>query len=236
VSPSDHTKDALAELALPHRRSLSDDVVDRLRSAIIRGEFEPDQRLSEAALAEAFGVSRGPIREALTQLEREGLLKVERHRGARVTRLSTADIDEIYSFRTAMERLAIERATRFADDDDFAAMQAVVDELKVAIAAGDTRRTVELDAAFHDLVYRAARHSRLYLAWSTLRPQIETFLHSRSTDTQDYFAKALHEHVALLTVIRARDPKRAVEMIDEHLRTAYVRLSEITSETPPVTP
>jgi DNA-binding GntR family transcriptional regulator len=222
-------KDALGELAIPLRRSLSDDVVDRLRSAIIRGEFEPDQRLSEAALAEAFGVSRGPIREALTQLEREGLLKVERHRGARVTRLSQADIDEIYSLRTAMERLAIERAARLADDDDFAAMEAVVEELKMAVAAADARRTVELDVAFHDLVYRAARHSRLYLAWSTLRPQIETFLHTRSTDTQDYFAKALHEHVALLEIIRSREPKRAVKMIDDHLRTAYVSLTKMQS-------
>ncbi|BDE08032.1 GntR family transcriptional regulator [Vulcanimicrobium alpinum] len=220
-------KDALGELAIPLRRSLSDDVVDRLRSAIIRGEFGPDQRLSEAALADAFGVSRGPIREALTQLEREGLLKVERHRGARVTRLSKEDIDEIYSLRTVMERLAIERAARFADEDDFAAMEGVVEELKAAVAASDARRTVELDAAFHDLVYRAARHSRLYLAWSALRPQIETFLHSRSTDTQDYFTKALHEHVALLKIIRAREPERAIEMIEEHLRTAYVRLSEM---------
>lgn len=222
-------KDALGELAIPIRRSLSDDVVDRLRSAIIRGEFEPDQRLSEAALAEAFGVSRGPIREALTQLEREGLLKVERHRGARVTRLSQADIDEIYSLRTAMERLAIERAARLADEDDFKAMAAVVEELKAAVAHADAARTVELDAAFHDLVYRAARHSRLYQAWATLRPQIETFLHTRSTDTQDYFAKALHEHVALLAIIRSRDSERAVEMIDDHLRTAYVRLSKLQS-------
>jgi DNA-binding GntR family transcriptional regulator len=222
-------KDALGELTIPLRRSLSDDVVDRLRSAIIRGEFEPDQRLSEAALAEAFGVSRGPIREALTQLEREGLLKVERHRGARVTRLSQADIDEIYSLRTAMERLAIERAARLADDNDFAAMEAVVQELKTAVAAADARRTVELDVAFHDLVYRAARHSRLYLAWSTLRPQIETFLHTRSTDTQDYFAKALHEHVALLEIIRSREPERAVEMIDDHLHTAYVSLTKMQS-------
>jgi DNA-binding transcriptional regulator YhcF (GntR family) len=122
--------DALTGLSLSNRRSLSDDVVDLLRAALVRGTFEPGQHLNEAGLAEKLGVSRGPIREAFVELQREGLLTLERHRGARVNRLSRTDIDEIYELRKALERLAVERAVRQATEDDFAAMSDVVTKLR----------------------------------------------------------------------------------------------------------
>jgi DNA-binding GntR family transcriptional regulator len=226
---SDPLDDHSGELAPTNRRSLSDDVADRLRSAIVLGNFEPGQHLSEAALAEKLGTSRGPIREALAALEREGLLTIERHRGARVMRLSQIDIDEIYELRHALERLAVERALRSATDDDFVAMETIVAELRAAVKARDVRAVVTLDVRFHDAIYRAANHARLYQAWSTLRPQIETFLHSRSLDTRDYLKKAVREHAELLDVIRSRSKRNAIAMIDDHLRSAYERLSQLSS-------
>ncbi len=223
----DPVRETLGDFAPANRRSLADDVTDRLRTAIVRGSFGPEQHLSEVALAEKFGVSRGPIREAFVELEREGLVKIERHRGARVTRLSQADIDEIYELRTALERLAMERAVRYATDDDFAAMDEVIELMRRAVKAGDAHGTVTLDVRFHDLVYRAARHTRLYASWSNLRPQIETFLHSRSMDTRDYLKKAVREHAELRDVIRSRSKRNAIAMINEHLRSAYERLSQL---------
>lgn len=216
-------------LSLPNRRSLSEDVVDLLRAALVRGAFAPGQHLNEAGLAEKFGVSRGPIREAFVALEREGLLTLERHRGARVTVLSQADIDEIYQLRQALERLAVERAVRFATADDFAAMTATVEQLKRAVQEVDLHGAVALDVRFHDLIYVAAHHSRLYLSWATLRPQIETFLHSRSTDTHDYLDKAEREHTELLDVLRSKSKRNAVRLIDSHIRSAYERLSQLSS-------
>jgi DNA-binding GntR family transcriptional regulator len=214
------------DAATPNRRSLSDDVVDRLRSAIVRGTFAPGQRLSEVALAEAFSVSRGPIREALTVLEREGLLKVERHRGAWVTLLSRQDIDEIYELRLALERLAMERAARLATSEDCAAMAEVIELLRDAVERKAVFDTVALDVGFHDLIYRAARHDRLYQSWALLRPQIETFLNSRPSDQNAYLDKAVREHSELLEVIRRHDRERAVTMIELHIRSAYDRVSK----------
>jgi DNA-binding GntR family transcriptional regulator len=214
------------DAATPNRRSLSDDVVDRLRSAIVRGTFAPGQRLSEVALAEAFSVSRGPIREALTVLEREGLLKVERHRGAWVTLLSRQDIDEIYELRLARERLAMERAARLATSEDCAAMAEVIELLRDAVERKAVFDTVALDVRFHDLIYRAARHDRLYQSWALLRPQIETFLNSRPSDQNAYLDKAVREHSELLEVIRRHDRERAVTMIELHIRSAYDRVSK----------
>lgn len=74
----------LEGLSPASRKSLSEEVLDRLREAIVRGRFEPGSRLSESVLAEAFGVSRGPVREALSHLQQEGLVELQRHRAARV--------------------------------------------------------------------------------------------------------------------------------------------------------
>ncbi len=205
-------------------------MVDRLRAAIVRGVFVPGERLSEAALADSFGVSRGPIREAFALLEREGLLELERHRRARVTSLSINDIDEIYELRVALERLAIERACKFATGQDLTAMQAGVERLREAVERGDVAAVVECDVAFHDLVYVAAKHDRLHKSWSLLRPQIETFLFSRAMDQRDYLDKSVREHAGLLDIIRAKAPVQAVALIEDHLRSAYERLAQLSSE------
>jgi len=217
------------EAGMPSRRSLSDDVVDRLRSAIVNGEFAPGQRLNEVALAESFSVSRGPIREALTVLDREGLVKVERHRGARVTLLSRRDIDEIYELRLALERLAMERAVAHATSEDCAAMGGVIDRLRDAVERRDVFDVVARDVEFHDLIYRAAKHDRLYQSWTLLRPQIETFLNSRPSDQNAYLDRAVGEHAALLDVIERHARDEAIAMIEEHIRSAYDRVSKFTA-------
>ncbi len=213
------------DLDQPNRRSLSDDVVDRLRNAIIHGSFEPGRRLSEAALAESFGVSRGPIREALVTLEHEGLLKLERHRGASVRALSQTDIDEIYQLRLSLERLAIDRAARYATSEHLEEMAELVTKLAQATDEGDIFRSLTVDVSFHDVIYRAANHRRLYGSWAVLRPQIETFLNSRPASSREYLSKAVREHTDLLALIRAKDHAAAVRMIEQHINSAYERLS-----------
>src|SRR6478672_11521905 len=140
------------------KRSLADDVVDRLRDAIFHGSFKPGEALREEQLAAMLDVSRGPVREALVQLEREGLVLVRRHRGASVARLSRADLEDVYSLRLALERLAVLQATRYATDEDFVAMEAVLEAFNVALSHDPSEKDVaELDVRFHDLIYQAAR-------------------------------------------------------------------------------
>jgi DNA-binding GntR family transcriptional regulator len=228
LEPSDQL---LNKSTLSNRRSLSKDVVDLLRAALIRGAFKPDEHLNEAALAEKLGVSRGPIREAFAELEREGLLRLERHRGARVTRLSPADIEEIYALRQVLERLAVERAVRYAGDDDFAELADVIERMRRAADDADLHGVVALDIRFHDLIYVAAHHSRLYSSWSTLRPQIEAFLHSRSIDcdAKEYLRRAVPEHAQLLDAMRSRSGPDATRLIDLHIRDSYDRLSQLSA-------
>jgi DNA-binding GntR family transcriptional regulator len=207
------------------KRSLADDVVDRLRDAIFHGSFKPGEALREEQLAAMLDVSRGPVREALVQLEREGLVIVRRHRGATVARLSRGDLEDVYSLRLALERLAIQRATRYATDQDFAAMEAVLAAFDVALSHGPSEKEVaELDVRFHDLIYQAARHQRLYDCWANLKSQIYIFLLSRNVVDPDFREITVKSHAALLEAIRTRDEARATIEIEDHLRGAYDRV------------
>ena len=214
------------------KRSLADDVVDRLRDAILHGGLKPGEPLREEQLAASLDVSRGPVREALVQLEREGLVIVRRHRGATVARLSRADVEEVYSLRLALERLAAQRAVRYATEEDFAAMEAVLRAFDDVLSHNPSEKEVaDLDVRFHDLIYRAAHHQRLYDCWSNLRAQIYIFLLSRNVANPDFRVVTVRSHQDLLDILRTRDEARAVQEIEAHMLGAYERVIQIYSGT-----
>jgi DNA-binding GntR family transcriptional regulator len=207
------------------KRSLADDVVDRLRDAIFHGSYKPGEPLREEQLAAMLDVSRGPVREALVQLEREGLVIVRRHRGATVARLSRTDLDEVYSLRLALERLAMQRAARNATERDFVALEAVLADFDIALARGPSEKEIaELDVRFHDLIYQAARHQRLYDSWDNLKSQIYIFLLSRNVANPDFREVTVKSHADLLEALQSRDGARATTEIEAHLRGAYDRV------------
>jgi DNA-binding GntR family transcriptional regulator len=209
------------------KRSLSGDIVERLRKAIWSGRLAPDERLREELLAEMLGVSRGPIREALSQLEREGLVIKQPNRGAVVARLSPEDLDEVFSLRLAIERLAVQHAVRNAGQTHFEQMQALIDQMADQSRGQLTEQdAAALDVQFHEIVYEAARHKRLYDCWSNLKPQIYLFLLSRNVANPDYRALAVQSHQVLLDAIKERDETLAIEQIETHLTSAYERILE----------
>ncbi|HVU10743.1 MAG TPA: GntR family transcriptional regulator [Phototrophicaceae bacterium] len=212
------------------KRSLADDVVERLRQAIWSGRLAPDERLREEMLAEFLGVSRGPIREALTRLEREGLVVKYPNRGAVVARLSPEDLDEVFSLRLAIERLAVRMAVRNAEPKHFEQMEAVIDQL--AALPGDKlteQQAAALDVAFHEILYQAAKHRRLYETWATLKPQVYIFLLTRNVGNSDFRLYTVQSHQQLLDTIRSRDAERAEAVITEHVQSAYASILQAYS-------
>src|SRR5215211_6054101 len=180
-------RDLDSVLTLPANRGLGADIAARLRLAILNGYFDPGARLPEESLARTMGVRRGPIREAPVQLEREGLIVIRRNRGAFVAPLAREDLEEVYTLRVAIERLAVQRAVSQADDSAIAEMQSVVDEIATRMERGITEQeAAELDLRFHDLIYQAANHRRLYEIWTTLRPQIHILLLNRNVAHDDF--------------------------------------------------
>ncbi len=203
-----------AMVAPARRRGLADEVADRIRDAIFSGAYAPGAQLREVELSEALDVSRGPVREALLRLEREGLVRSEWHRGATVTTLSPDDVAEIDSLRGALEQLAVERLVAHASDEDIANIEKAAERMQ---RVTDEHEMVQCDIAFHDAVYAAANHRRLQDAWCTIRCQVHLFLLTRiGVSTKGYLKHVRDEHRELVDALRARDAKRALVLFAAH--------------------
>ncbi|GAA4622095.1 GntR family transcriptional regulator [Actinoallomurus vinaceus] len=201
------------------RRGLADEVADRLQDAIFSGVYPPGARLREVELAAALGVSRGPVREALLRLEREGLVRNEWHRGATVPTLSARDAAELHSLRAVLEDLAVRCAVERAADEDLEAVAEVAERMA---RAGDAHAMVRLDMEFHDAVYAAAGHLRLRAAWEAIRSQVHLFLLTRiGVSERDYTGHIPDEHARLAAALRARDAETALRLFAEHRRHAF---------------
>ncbi|MEU8636144.1 GntR family transcriptional regulator [Amycolatopsis sp. NPDC048633] len=206
-----------AQVAPARRRGLADEVADRIRDAIFGGAYAPGSQLREVELAEALGVSRGPVREALLKLEREGLVRGEWHRGTMVTSLSEVDVAELDSLRAALEQLAVGLVIDRAPDLE--AVDAAVARME---RAADEHEMVRRDLEFHDAIYAAAGHRRLGEAWQAIRSQVHLFLLTRiGVETEGYLAGIPAEHRQLADALRARDREAALELFATHRQHAF---------------
>lgn len=212
-----------AALTLRPKHTLTEEVTEQLRDAIFRGHFAPGERLSEEQLARSLGISRGPIREAFVRLEREGLIASQANRRTVVTRLSRRDLEEVYTIRLALERLAVQYAVHYAQPADFAAMAANSRAFEEALARGITEReAATLDVAFHDLLYGASRHQHAINAWSNIRSQVYLFLLSRNLANPDFRDRGIVQgHNEIAAALANRDESAALRSIEGHLRAAY---------------
>ncbi|WP_290053778.1 GntR family transcriptional regulator [Amycolatopsis solani] len=205
-----------AQVAPARRRGLADEVADRIRDAIFDGGYAPGSQLREVELAGALGVSRGPVREALLKLAREGLVRGEWHRGTTVTALSDGDVAELDSLRAALEQLAVALVVEHAPD--LSEIDAVVGRME---RAADAHEMVRCDLAFHDAVYAAAGHRRLREAWEAIRSQVHLFLLTRiGLESEGYLAGIPAEHRELAEALRAGDRDAALELFAVHRRRA----------------
>jgi DNA-binding GntR family transcriptional regulator len=207
------------------RHNLGEDVAEQVRHAILRGQFTPGQHLREEELAARLQVSRGPVREALALLEREGLVEVARNRGAAVVALSRADLEEVYDLRMGLEVVATQLATRRAQEPDFRAAEAILQEFAAALDGPiSEQEAARLDLSFHDVIYLAAGNRRLAASWASLRSQVYLFLLSRNTANADWREHMVGGHRAILDALRSRDEVAAVELISQHIAYAFARI------------
>jgi DNA-binding GntR family transcriptional regulator len=180
----------------------------RLRDAIMQGVYLPNQRLIEAEVTLALGVSRTTLRAALIRLHEEGLVEIEVNRGARVRAFSLDEAVQILMVREVLEGLAAVLAVQKATEEDVAALRAVVEEMKDALAVDDVMRYSSLNHRFHRIILEAADHEIVNrflgsLQYPLIRYQFGSILVPGRRDT------SLGEHQAILAALEARD---AVEM------------------------
>jgi DNA-binding GntR family transcriptional regulator len=210
----------MAQAALtPIRRnvSLTKEVVERLRRAIMTGELPEGAPLPEAQTAAKFGVSRVPVREALVELERQGLVQFESNGRARVRPFTDEDAAEILSLRQTMQTMAARLAAEKLTDADVERLEGI---LARARETKDLADFSALDSAFHDEIVTIARHRRLSRFWTDLRAQMEWWLsrlhRQREKLTHDVRKATLASHKEMLDVLKSRNPKAAADLMELH--------------------
>src|SRR6266508_1559914 len=145
---------------------LGEEVAQMLRRAILAGELEPGTHLVESSLSTDFGVSRGPIRDALRELESEGLVEARR-RGVFVTGLTRDDVWELYTLRAAIDVVALDLAAAQFTLEDFTRLRRLVEVMERAADDGRMADFAEADIRFHSAFYERAGHRRLLRVWQS---------------------------------------------------------------------
>lgn len=182
-------------------RRLSDVVTQKLRDLIITGELADGERLVVQYLADWFDTSRGPVRDALRQLEEEGLVTPLPRRGVQVAALTPQVAEEIISIRQALEPVAVRFAMRRDQAELEARLEEKVEELRKAARDGDEAAVVVVDMEFHATLYELSHRRRLQRIWDSLRiPLLHTFRHHRQF--YRHAGELVAEHEDLLSVVR----------------------------------
>ncbi len=202
--------------------SLGDQVADALRRAIISQEVAPGSRLIELNLADKYGVSRGPIREAFTKLQAEGLIEAGR-RGAFVIGITEQDIEELYSLREAIERMATERFVARRSDVDWRAFEESIAAMRQAAERGNHLEFSRCDIGFHAALYAQAGHRRLLDVWRSYEPTFEVVLEQSGRQGLELMQGA-DDHENLLRTLRTGTAEECCAAVDLHVRNAHERL------------
>lgn len=217
---SDAMRWASAVPAAAPPRALGVHVQDSLRRLIVTGGIAVGTHLVEAQLSDAYAVSRGPVRDALRQLEAEGLVE-SRRRGVFVVGLGEDDIEELYSLRQLLEQKAAALCME-PGDRDWSSARAALTLMRRAAEASDPGLFAEADLAFHDCFYAVAGHRRLAAVWQQHRPVFADMLAVTNTTTHDLHPTA-DDHVVLLGAVVERRSD-ALSQVQEHIDRARRRM------------
>jgi DNA-binding GntR family transcriptional regulator len=198
-------------IALGHRGPAPSNVdvaVDALRAAILDGQLEPGVRLKEIPLAEQLGISRGPIREALRLLERDGLIELIPNRGAIVPEVKALDVLEVYALRASLGSLALQKSM-LEDRVPTADLEHALELLRTATKHHDARRAADADLAYQSAIIAGSGLPRATREWDRLTWQVRIFLAALEIGYEDKLERFLAEDEALHAAILGRDAHAA---------------------------
>lgn len=206
-------------------KSLATQVAQRLREAIIDGEFGLGEMIPEESLASSFGVSRTPVREALNQLQLAGLVVIRPQRGSYVFEPSEADIAAICEFRCLLEPRAAELAYRNEREATAAALQAAINEMEEARSARDAVRYGRADTRLHEAFFEHCGNPYMQAAYATAATKIAALRTHLSAPADVLHAAGFEQHSKLLALFRAGDFAAFEALMRAHVtgtRNSYV--------------
>jgi DNA-binding GntR family transcriptional regulator len=197
------------------RRVFREEIREKLIEDILNGRLAPGARIVETKIAQQFGVSQGPVREALRDLELFGFVVSSPFRGTQVRKISTEELLEIYPIRAALEGVAARAAAVRIDQATLDRLEELIGAMREAAARDDHPAEADADHDFHHAIIKASGNRMLEKLWQTMRLSITTCL------THSFTHRSLHEiaerHVAVLDALRSGDPDRTEAAIRRHI-------------------
>lgn len=203
-------------MAKVHRRTLTEEVYEALKRDILNQQLPRGTRLVESRLAREFGVSKTPVREAISRLEREGLVDFTPHHGAVVSRLSAKEVEDLMGLREALEGYAAEQAASRISDAALAELDALIRQGEEAMQAQDLERYKEVDLKFHRLIQNASGNERLSQMIAGLEDQIRIVM-STSVQLEGRITSSLAEHRAIYDALVRRNAQEASAAARQHI-------------------
>ncbi len=197
---------------IERHQTLREKILETIREAILKGNLKPGEKVAEPELAERFGISRTPIREAFRQLESEGYLTVIPRKGAVVTALSERDVQEFYAVKSILEGYAAELAAKNLTDKELEKLEAINEKLKQLAKESDVKAFYRVHNEFHETFLKAADNSKLYELIQQLGMKFSR-LRLASLSVSGRMAISVAEHDKLLDAFRRHDGKAAEDLV-----------------------
>lgn len=213
-----------ADIGSAHK-SINMAVTDTLRQAILGGRFKPGERLTEVGLANAFDVSRNPVREALRVLEAEGIVEINPRKGARVALLSMEEIEEIIELRAELESMSAKYAARRCNERMRAELQELLDHGNEAVIAGDEEVLRELNHKFHNQIAMAGKNRFLVGFMKGLNEKTQWIFANRPDENVTGNWK---EHAAILQAVIDADHELAAVLAKRHVEDIGKEIAKAT--------
>lgn len=223
MSPTKPVKKSL------QHRTISASVAEELRRRIVDGEFKAGVQLRQEALATEFGVSRIPVREALMQLEAEGLVKIHPHRGAIVSALSPSEVEELFDLRALLEPRLLKASAPHLTEADYRRLHEILNEYSTELHAMHVSRWGELNREFHMVLYQHAGQPRSLAIVANLLQECDR--HTRlQLSLTDGRARAEAEHDELLRLCAQGEIGSACRLLKTHIEDAGKSLLKYLQE------
>ena len=219
-----------------NRTTMTQIALENIRKAIEKGSLKPGMRIIESRLSNEMGIGRFSIREALCHLEKEGLIQTIPFKGVTVAHITPKDIEDLMTLRCALEELAIQLAIKKMSPEKINRLSSIMKRMEHALDSNSEEDILNADLSFHQSICEFSENGRLLNAWMPLASQIRVCLKMEYPLFQTA-KEFIVTHIPLLEVIAARNQKKAVQLIQDHIYGSLNRIipkkDKTGNDTPP---
>lgn len=202
-------------------KKTSDFVFEAMCKSIVEGELKPGQRLREVEIANALGVSRTPLREALVKLEQQDLVRHQTNGAYYIAEWDKKTLWELATLRGALEGLAISLAIKNINQEDYYFFETLIENMDRSVKSKNYEKLILLDIQFHSHIWSRSGHSLLQKTLEQMRPQIRYFMMITKLGDEEMYPTTHHQ---LLDVLKQGDAMKAQEEIQKHIQETAAHL------------